>query len=302
MHIVVDYREAHLIHALNELVSKHTGVTVTTTNLSIGDISIRHSAAETSEISLIERKSFSDLLASIKDGRYEEQSHRLIHTTHLHKHNILYLVEGVFGQLHNPQDKKLIMSSIISLNLFKGFSVYRTSCVQESAEWIMSLAVKMMRDFANGRRLAYAAPSAPLAIPAPEQGENTNTQIVDHSPEVVNGVYAGDEHVAQYSSFVKKVKKDNITPENIGEILLCQIPHISSTIASEIMREFKTFPDLVREIQTSPEKLQNIRLTTNGKSRKIPKNVVENVLRFLRSEEAAKPPTTIPTNVFPSSA
>ena len=34
-----------------------------------------------------------------------------------------------------------------------------------------------------------------------------------------------------YCSVVKKVKKDNITTENIGEIMLCQIPGISSASA-----------------------------------------------------------------------
>ena len=41
-----------------------------------------------------------------------------------------------------------------------------------------------------------------------------------------------------YSSFVKKKKSDNITPENFGEIVLTQITGISDKTAVIIMKEF----------------------------------------------------------------
>ena len=39
---------------------------------------------------------------------------------------------------------------------------------------------------------------------------------------------------------IKKVKKENITEDNIGEIMLCQIPGISSVTSLAIMEKFKT--------------------------------------------------------------
>lgn len=42
---------------------------------------------------IFERKSISDLLASLKDGRYEEQSYRLS-GSNTNNHNIIYIIEG----------------------------------------------------------------------------------------------------------------------------------------------------------------------------------------------------------------
>jgi len=60
------------------------------------------------DILLFERKSFSDLLSSIKDGRYEEQSYRLLNSGEFPPHSIFYLIEGMFSQLRAPSDKKLL--------------------------------------------------------------------------------------------------------------------------------------------------------------------------------------------------
>ena len=57
--------------------------------IELGDI---HFVKDDKEIIILERKSVSDLLASIKDGRYEEQSHRLIHSSGLYRHHIIYII------------------------------------------------------------------------------------------------------------------------------------------------------------------------------------------------------------------
>ena len=71
----------------------------------------------------------------------------------------------------------------------------------------------------------------------------------------------------------KKVKKENITPENIGEIFLCQIPGISSQTAVAIMKEHKTLLDLICALQENSQCLDNFIV---GK-RKISKSCVENI-------------------------
>ena len=47
---------------------------------------------------------------------------------------------------------------------------------------------------------------------------------------------------------IKKEKNGNITPGNIGEIMLCTIPGISSKTAIVIMKEFKTINGLIKII------------------------------------------------------
>jgi hypothetical protein len=86
---------------------------------------------------------------------------------------------------------------------------------------------------------------------------------------------------SQYCSVVKKTKKENITPENIGEILLCQIPGISSVTAISIMKQFQNFPDLLEQLQNNPHILNNIQYECNGKMRKINKSSIENIKKFL---------------------
>ena len=86
-----------------------------------------------------------------------------------------------------------------------------------------------------------------------------------------------------YCTVVKKVKKENITQANIGEIMLCQIPTVSSTTALAVLAQFKTLPNLIKAIQESENSLNNIYTTdSNGKKRKIGKNAIENIIKFLK--------------------
>jgi ERCC4-type nuclease len=214
---------------------------------------------------LIERKSFQDLLASIKDNRYEEQSYRLLHCGEYSPHNIIYMIEGMFSQLRTPIEKRIILSAMTSLNYFKGFSVFRTCSLNETAENIVWMAEKMEKEFQKGKRAAYTIGHGPIT-PSLE-----SSSIVEQS--TVSS--------ADYCSVVKKVKKDNVTPENIGEIILCQIPGISSVTAIAVMKTYGTFPKLIDEIRNNPMSLENIVCENSGKSRKISKTCVKNIIDYL---------------------
>ena len=79
------------------------------------------------------------------------------------------------------------------------------------------------------------------------------------------------------------MKKENITPENIGEIMLCQIPGISSTSAIAVMKEFNTIQNLVAKINESETCLKDISYTNaKGQSRRINKTVIANIIKFLK--------------------
>lgn len=253
MQIIVDIREHGLIDKLREIASSNPTVPITieTSALLLGDVLVKIN--ETNEIVLYERKSFTDLLASIRDGRYEEQSHRLTHTSGMHPHNIIYVIEGVFSALRNPADKKIILSAMTSLSYFKGFSVFKTATVLETAELIWGMATKIRNEFEKGQ-----------TIPSYSTVEKSDQPV-------------------SYSNFVKKSKRDNITPENIGEILLSQIPGISSHIAAEVLKHFDgSFIKLVMEIRTNPEKLDAIYLDAGlGKRRKLSSAVIQNIKLYL---------------------
>jgi hypothetical protein len=92
-----------------------------------------------------------------------------------------------------------------------------------------------------------------------------------------------NEHIeTSYCSVVKKIKKDNITPENINEIMLCQIPSISSVSAIAIMSQFKTMQHLISSVKANPLCLNSITcLNSKGQSRKLGKNIIANIIKFL---------------------
>ena len=93
---------------------------------------------------------------------------------------------------------------------------------------------------------------------------------------------------ADYCHVVKKVKKENVTPENIGEIILCQIPGISSVTAIAIMKHFNHFTHFIEELAKNPACIENLTTETNGKVRKISKKSIESIRSYLMNTNAAK--------------
>lgn len=286
MKIIIDERERELFDKCYSIVNTEgntTFIQLFQEVLPIGDIIIK--TDEDKEVMIIERKSFPDLFASIKDGRYEEQSYRLLNSNRIVPHNILYLLEGMFSQLKSITEKKLVYSTIASLNFMKGFSVMRTATVRESAELIVWMANKIDRDFQRGKIPYYlmkcSQPVIQNNVISNVERETDGSQI--HKEEQ-GATVATVATPADYCNVVKKVKKDNVTPENIGEIILCQIPGISSKTAIAIMKHFDSFPHFLEELQKNNHVLENITMENEGKSRKINKNCIENIQKYLLSK------------------
>lgn len=285
MHIIVDERERDLYEKIDNIVNfsgNSTSIQISREVLPLGDILIKTDSQR--NVLLIERKSLSDLLSSIKDGRYEEQSYRLIHTGEYSPHNIIYMIEGMLSQLRTPIEKRIVFSAITSLNHFKGFSVFRTCSLTETAENIVWMAEKLEKEFQRGKRAAYTIsphPGREAELAVATTRESSLSGIEENSGEHVSSEVQPSS--ANYCTVVKKVKKDNVTPENIGEIILCQIPGISSVTAISIMKQYGTFSKLIDEIRTNPGSLENILCENGGKSRKISKTCVKNVIAYLGS-------------------
>ena len=280
MKIIVDERERALYDRLDARLSslKTPSFAILEKRvLPLGDILIE--TDEGKKVMLIERKTYTDLLASIKDGRYEEQSYRLIHSSGYPLHSVVYLLEGLFSQLRTPLEKKIVYSSMTSLHFFKGFSLHKTSTVDETAEWLIFTADKIEREFGKGRIPYYLTQTFAGTLRLRDQ-EDTN---VTHKEEPSG---------SNYCSVVKKVKKENVTPENIGEIVLCQIPGISSVTAMAIMSKFTSFNHFMQELQSNPHCIDTFTATSNGKVRKISKSSLENIRQYLLY---TKPDTEVDT-------
>jgi len=268
MKIIIDEREASLYHLCQTFAETHQmkSTHIEKRVLQLGDI-IFTSDDELVTHLVIERKSFSDLLASVKDGRYAEQSHRLIHCFP-NPHNIVYLLEGMFSTVHQEKDKKKIISCMASLNYFKGFSLMRTVSATETAQHIVYLADKIAKELPLKKLEAAQVSQEPSAELSTEIPQTTNVPQLTNAP-------------APYCSVVKAAKKANITKENIGEIILCQIPGISSTTAVELMKPFNTFAEFMNKIKEDSKYLDLVAIENNGKKRKIGKNVIDGIRGFL---------------------
>ena len=249
MKIIIDERESHLYYGSVGILEQNLfpNIHLSKEVLPLGDIMLKTN--EDIPVILIERKTIQDLLASIKDGRYEEQSFRLMNSAEFPaRQSILYIIEGIFT---HHKDRKTVLSAITSLQLFKGFSVQRTCSILETAEYIIHMADKIERDFKKGKTFVFSK-TEDISAPVP----------------------------APYCTVVKKVKKENITAQNMGEIMLCQIPGISANAAIAILKHTNgSFLKLLDILKTNPSELESI--TIGEKGRKINKSIISKMSELL---------------------
>ena len=271
MRLIVDSREQEVYGHLKSM-ELPSHIQLETQSLPLGDFLVCDEN-ETAML-LYERKSFSDLFASIKDGRYEEQSFRLQNDARFpNKKDIVYVLEGMYSQLKQRSDKKLLASTMTSLMFFKGFSVMRTSSPQDTAEWMIHMIDKIRRDTSKGK-VRYGG------VSCSSSSSSMDCNISSHNhPEITHTT-----ETPCYSSVVKSVKKENVTKENIGTIMLSQIPGISSKIASAIMEQVNhSFTNLIQMLKYEPEKIENLKI--GDKPRKISKTIVPSLKSFLLDSE-----------------
>ena len=274
--IRIDAREKELIQLIQPQLVTYPHLTLSIESLPLGDCILEKSKKPdnnvidesdnnnnnpeqkySSETVIIERKTINDLLSSIKDGRYAEQSFRL-NGFPIHNHNIVYLIEGDINRIQSS-NKQIVYSAMFSLNYFKGFSVMRTMSLLETSIYICSTASKLAKE---KRCCFYNTPGTTTT----DMGSSINADIVH-----------------PYSSVVKQVKKENVTPQNMGEIMLCQIPGISHICALAIMKQFGSLPNLIADLQElGTDCLVAVSYTNaKGQIRKLNKPTIINVGKYL---------------------
>ena len=144
MKLILDCRERELKTCCDNLIKTNSNfkdIVIETENLELGDMIIKNTEGE--ELIIYERKTISDLIASIKDGRYAEQSYRLNGLEH-HNHNIIYLIEGSISK--TLKEKQMVYSAMFSVNYYKGFSVMRSSNIEETAYIICNSLIKIQKE------------------------------------------------------------------------------------------------------------------------------------------------------------
>jgi len=248
MKIKVDSRENALYKLIIPMCKNLSlNMEIITETLPVGDIIIMDGEEE---LLIIERKTLRDLAGSIKDGRYEEQSYRL-NNIKMHNHNIIYLIEGNFNFYNEKYmriPKKTLYSAMFCIQYYKGFSLMRTANLAETTEYILRLTDKMMREKDS------------------------------------HGYYNGGDQqpVKDYCTVAKRVKKNNLTFENIGSVILSQIPGVSSVTSLAILKKYGSLFDLLDTLKKTPQCLDDfVYLTKKGTKRHLSKTCIENIIKFL---------------------
>jgi len=293
MFIKVDSREKDLQAKMSFYISSipaFRNLKVITESLPIGDVII--SGNNNEDILIIERKSIVDLLSSIKDGRYEEQSYRL-NGTPLHNHNIMYIIEGDVNKMNMFRETKFekltLYSAIFSLNYYKGFSAIRTFTLDETALFICNCTSKLIKGESTDRKAFYQNKNSiatnvinSIKEDTQETDSGGDCDAEENTEQTEQCEQSNDVSSKEYIGLVKKVKKENITPENIDEIMLCQIPGVSTATAISIIKKFSNIANLIKCLEENEKCLSDVTNTNNkGQSRKITKTSIANIVKFL---------------------
>lgn len=238
----------------------------------IGDMSIErvNTDKEGDIYVLFERKTLYDLAASIKDGRYKEQSFRLENTI-LHNHNIVYIIEGDLSRYDERRggiSKTAIQSAMVSLLYYKGFSVVRTMNTDETAVFIVNFADKIESNGSNGSNSSKRETEI-------EGGGGFGYYRYRTVTEPVSGKIQGESDDGYSEVAVKKEKRDFITPKNIGEIMLSNIPGVSPKIAAAIMKKYNnSMFEFLDDLKRKTDKFEDSYINSKTNKSPIPSKIL----------------------------
>jgi crossover junction endonuclease MUS81 len=211
--IKFDNREKEIIKLFEE-----KGYILEKENLDLGDIQFID--IETKNIIIIiERKTLSDLSASIKDGRYKEQKERLIHSIDKNVRKII-LIEGS-NMYDFDLPLKTYQSIIINTLIRDNIHIHITNNINETVEFI----------------------------------ENIIFNIPKYYNDLKNNIINGISNIHQISN-IQMVKKDNLTPEICFRNMLCQINGISNKIALVFVKKYINMKNFIKSFENM--ELKNI--------------------------------------------
>ena len=269
--IIIDNRE----HKLIELIKTTSSFTIPyeIKKLDIGDIIISSSKHPDKSL-IIERKCMTDMISSIKDGRYKEQKIRLQAEGSNSNTIICYLLEGLVNDLRKPNDKTLLYGSIISSIFRDTIPIIRTTSLQETLDILIRLYERMNKNINDFFILKNNNLQQDIEInDTPERiiintsnsivnTSNSNSFILD-TPIILNdnlnnknnnnktnnnnetNETNNNENNNLYLHSIKKCKKDNMTPKLWNQLILTNIPGVSTSIAIKINEVYPTLTSLL---------------------------------------------------------
>jgi len=241
--IKFDNREKELIKLL---ISK--GHELITENLDLGDIQFVDVSSK-EIIIIIERKTLSDLSASIKDGRYKEQKERMIYSIKKSVRKIV-LIEGT-----NYEDFTLpintLNSIIINTMIRDNIHIHLTKNIEETIKFIESINLNLEKYY-----------------------EDLEQEIVYGQDKIYNNEFS-----------CKVVKKDNITEKICFRNMLSAIPGISSNMASIFSEKYNNMENFINELnrESLNDKNMIIKILSDEKygTRRIGEKIAKKIVIFI---------------------
>jgi ERCC4-type nuclease len=196
-----------------------------------------------------------------------------------------------------------IYSAMVSLMYYKGFSVFRTFTLVETAEFALNMALKINKSSKLSppkhpyfQNINFRNPPNSNTSSDSEEQPNTisssatsNVKInIKLNPNVVESTKHETVETnpsLKYSKYVKREKKSNITPENIDVIMLSQIPNVSVDTAMQILKHHGTIYKLINTLKETPDALKTFMVKTKTGTRKLSSKTVSNIKTFLTVEK-----------------
>lgn len=301
MQFIIDTREVKLIDLLNVKNTPTVKYQFTTSNLDIGDFTIINKDYEL----IIERKCISDLLASVKDGRYREQKVRLMaeQTRKPGMVRFAYLIEGDISNRLSSSDKTIIYGALVSSTFRDSIPILRTYSIEESLDMILRIYDRFSKDINDFfPKLQNNIQTQNTHKIESEENNTTNIDIknsktqeraesIQLPTESENSVLSGGINKL-YLQNIKKSKKGNLTPDTWFIMSLMNIPGVSNTIAERIVEVYPSFTSLYKayEQHDQSEKkaklLAEIILTQNDKTkRRIGEVVSRRIFEYLMTSD-----------------
>jgi len=218
--IIVDSREKSLYGILmdRDLDIYNGKIEIQKEQLDIGDIHISFSHNDNNYLYVYERKTNSDLISSIKDGRYKEQKLRLLASS---SNSINYIIEGdMITSIKNGNNQKITTGAYIHSIYRDKINVLFTSNLEDTATLLLLIASK----------------------------------IVD-KPEYFSG--NNNENSHNYIDYckIKTEKNKNIDKETCYLLQLSQIPSISKEIAKNISNKYPSLVSLITALNETQDKI-----------------------------------------------
>lgn len=140
--ITIDCREGALLRSLGfeSCVASQSPVLVRGVNVNVGNLVLGDVVLTKQSTLVVERKTVSDLVSSIHDGRYREQKQRLL--TEYPSTHIVYIIEKFVQPLPQESIKK-VFGAILNMQLEHGITVMCSFDINSTADIIFDLYSKL---------------------------------------------------------------------------------------------------------------------------------------------------------------